>query len=104
MQLSRRHFVAGGLALPGLTGAKTPEPRPNVVLILVDYLPSWILACYGDKNVRTPNIARLAKTGVRLLNHFAASPAPGPGRASLLTGRTALQLKGADSIRKANRR
>ncbi len=98
MQLSRREFVAGGLALPGLAGAKTPPVRPNVVLILVDYLPSWILACYGGKDVRTPSINRLSQTGVRLQNHFTASPAPGPARASLLTGRTALQLKGADMI------
>jgi arylsulfatase A-like enzyme len=98
MQLSRRHFFLAGLALPGLVNAKKATLQPNLALILVDGLPSWMLGCYGNKDVRTPNIDRLAATGVRLLNHGAAAPAPGPARASLLTGRTALQLAGAGSI------
>ena len=65
---------------------------------MVDELPSWMLGCYGSKDVRTPNIDMIAATGVRFRNHFTASPSPGPGRASLLTGRTALQLGGGESI------
>ncbi|MGD0500824.1 MAG: sulfatase-like hydrolase/transferase [Bryobacteraceae bacterium] len=99
MQLSRRHFFLGSLALPSLASVKKESrPQPNLVLILVDGLPSWILGCYGNKTVRTPNIDALSQTGVRLLNHCAAAPAPGPGRDSLLTGRTALQLAGANAI------
>ena len=58
-----------------------------------------MLGCYGGKDVRTPNIDQLAATGVRFRNHFAASPSAGPGRASLLTGRTAMQLgRRVDSV------
>jgi len=62
------------------------------VLILADRLPSWILGCYGNSEVRTPALDRLAQTGLRFLNHFACAPAPAPGRATLLTGCTPMQL------------
>ena len=98
MILSRRHFFFGSLALPALAAPKSAGDRPNILLILVDGLPAWMLGCYGSKDVKTPNIDRLAATGVRFRNHFAASPSAGSGRASLLTGRTALQLGGGESI------
>jgi arylsulfatase A-like enzyme len=98
MILSRRHFFFGSLALAPLAAAKSTGDRPNVLLILVDGLPAWILSCYGGKDVQTPSIDQLAASGVRFRNHFAASPSAGPGRASLLTGRTALQLGGGESI------
>ncbi len=46
--LSRRHFFFGSLALPAFA-AKTPPPRPNVVVIAVDHLPAWVLGCYGNQ-------------------------------------------------------
>jgi len=60
-------------------------------------LPSWILGCYGNKEVRTPNLDRLAEIGLRFLNHCACAPAPEPGRATLITGRTPMQLGDADA-------
>ena len=98
MSLTRRHFFFGSLALPSLAAAKTTGDRPSVLLILVDALPAWFLGCYGRKEVHTPNIDQLSDSGVRFRNHFSASPSAGPGRASLLTGRTALQLGGGESI------
>ena len=98
MPLSRRHFFFGSLALPAFAAKKTAGERPNLVLILVDHLPSWMLGCGGNKEVRTPNIDRLSQTGLRLFNHFVAAPVPGPSRAVLMTGRTPMQLGGAESI------
>src|SRR5271157_2760963 len=97
MPLSRRHFFLGSLALPALAATKTAAERPNILLILADRLPSWILGCYGNNEVRTPNLDRLAQTGLRFLNHLACAPAPAPGRATLLTGRTPMQLGEADA-------
>ena len=97
MPLSRRHFFFGSLALPALAATKTPGEHPNILLILVDRLPAWILGCYGNNEVRTPALDRLAQTGLRFLNHFACAPAPSPGRATLLTGRTPMQLGDADA-------
>src|ERR1017187_4589397 len=88
MKLSRRHFFLGSLALPALADKKPLGEQPNVLLILVDGLPTWILGCYGNREVRTPNIDRLAQTGTRFLNHYACAPVADIARAALLTGRT----------------
>ncbi|KAL1021840.1 hypothetical protein UPYG_G00018740 [Umbra pygmaea] len=63
------------------------EKRPNFVLIMVDDLGIGDLGCYGNKTLRTPNIDRLAKEGVRLTQHIAAAPLCTPSRAAFLTGR-----------------
>ncbi|MDR3698013.1 MAG: sulfatase-like hydrolase/transferase [Candidatus Sulfopaludibacter sp.] len=92
MLVSRRHIVFGSLALPALAAKKPAVERPNVVLILVDNLPGWMLACYGNKEVKSPNIQRLSDTGTRFLNHYAAAAVPEMNRATLLTGRTPMQI------------
>ena len=78
--------------MPALAAKKPAAERPNLVLILVDNLPTWMLACYGNKEVRSPNIQRLSDTGTRFLNHYAAASMPGLDRATLLTGRTPMQI------------
>ena len=98
MNLTRRHFFFGSLALPTLAAAKPLGEQPNVLLILVDGLPSWILGCYGNREVRTPHIDLLAQTGTRFLNHYACAPVADKARASLLTGRTTMQLKDSGEV------
>ena len=61
--------------------------RPNVVLILTDDQGPWAAACYGNPEIHTPNIDRLAATGVRFDNFFCTSPVCSPARATLMTGR-----------------
>jgi arylsulfatase A-like enzyme len=93
MPLSRRRFFFGSLALPALTrAAKRAGERPNIVLILVDGLPACVLGCYGGRDIQTPNIDLLARTGARFQRHCTAAPAAQPGRASLLTGGTGMQV------------
>ena len=48
MEITRRHFFFGSMALPAFA-AKAPPPRPNVLLFLVDNLPAWMLSCYGQQ-------------------------------------------------------
>jgi arylsulfatase A-like enzyme len=98
MNLSRRHFFFGSLALPSLAATKPLGEQPNVLLILVDGLPSWILGCYGNREVRTPNIDLLARTGTRFLNHYACAPVADKARATLRTGRTTMQLKDSGEV------
>jgi arylsulfatase A-like enzyme len=92
MLVSRRGFFLGSLALPVLAAKKPVPVRPNILLVLVDGLPSWMLGAYGNKEVHTPNIDRLALAGTRYLNHLVCVPAPEPSRAAILTGRTPMQL------------
>jgi arylsulfatase A-like enzyme len=61
--------------------------QPNVVFILTDDQGPWAAGCYGNQEIRTPNIDRLAREGVRLENFFCSSPVCSPARASLMTGR-----------------
>jgi arylsulfatase A-like enzyme len=98
MNLSRRHFFLGSLALPAFAATRPRGEQPNVLLILVEGLPAWILGCYGNREVRTPNIDRLSQTGTRLLNHYACAPVADKARATLLTGRTTMQLKDTGEV------
>jgi arylsulfatase A-like enzyme len=99
MLVSRRYFFFGSLALPALA-AKKPEAalRPGILLLVADQLPAFMLGAYGNKQVYTPNLDRLARTGIRFFNHFSCAPAPVPGRATLLTGRTPMQIGPSGAI------
>lgn len=96
MPISRRHFFFGSLALPAFAG-KQPPPRPNVLLFLVDYLPAWMLGCYGNKEVRSPNIDQLSQSGTRFLNHFVSTPEPQASRLTFLTGAIPTQAASPDT-------
>lgn len=69
-----------------LTAATAAERRPNIVVILVDDLGYGDLGCYGQKLIKTPNIDRLAKEGIKLTDHYAGAPLCAPARCVLLTG------------------
>ncbi|RMC06734.1 hypothetical protein DUI87_16180 [Hirundo rustica rustica] len=71
--------------------------QPNFVLLLADDLGIGDVGCYGNDTIRTPNIDRLAKEGVKLTQHIAAAPLCTPSRAAFLTGRYPLR-SGMDAI------
>ena len=77
-------------ALPGtlLAAGKAPSQaeRPNIVVIVADDLLSSELSCYGGRNLKTPNIDRLAREGVRFTHNYASIAMSVPIRASLYTG------------------
>src|ERR1039458_1450260 len=92
MNLSRRHFFFGSFALPAFAATQVAGEKPNVLLLLVEGLPAWLLSCYGNTEVQAPNTFRLAQMSTRFLNHYAVAPVAEAARASLLTGRTTMQL------------
>lgn len=59
----------------------------NVLWIMADQLRWDYLSCYGHPHLKTPNIDRLAKMGVRFDNAYVQSPFCGPSRMSSYTGR-----------------
>ena len=65
--------------------------RPNVIFILTDDQGVWAAGCYGNPEIRTPNIDRLAAAGIRFENFFVSTPVCSPSRATFLTGRIASQ-------------
>src|SRR3954447_17802309 len=86
MLLLRRHFFFGSLALPAVAAKKPAPDRPNILLLIADNVPQWVLGAYGNTEIRTPNLDRLTRMGARFLAHYVPSPAPAPSRASMLTG------------------
>ena len=66
--------------------AKGESPRYNVVFILIDQLSALALPLYGNDNIKTPNIERLAKEGTTFVNSVCVTPFSSPSRASLVTG------------------
>ena len=61
--------------------------KPNVVIMLVDDLGSGDVSCLFRDVVKTPNIDRLAKQGVRFISGYSTAPLCGPSRAGFLSGR-----------------
>ncbi len=58
----------------------------NILLITLDQFRGDCLSAAGHPIVRTPNLDRLAREGVRLARHYSQAAPCGPGRASLYTG------------------
>lgn len=62
--------------------------RPNILLLLSDDHSYPFLSCYGDTNVKTPTLDRLAAEGMKFHRFFTAAPQCVPSRAAYLTGRS----------------
>ena len=70
-----------------LVGIGAGADRPNVLIIYTDDQGSVDAACYGAKDLYTPNIDRLAETGVRFTQMLAPSAICSASRAGLMTGK-----------------
>ena len=96
--MKRNHMtaiLAGTLAIVLVAGAspahgRNPE-QANLVLMLIDNVGYGDLGCYGNHQMKTPNIDRLAREGVRCTDFYVASPSCMPSRGALLTGRHPLR-------------
>ena len=91
--VSRRRFLkaaglgAAALAVGPPTRAENPaaKVRPNILIIVADDM-GWADVGYHGSPIKTPNIDRLARTGVELDCHY-VQPMCTPTRVALLTGR-----------------
>jgi arylsulfatase A-like enzyme len=79
-------LMIAALLAAGDSAAQTPQ-GPNVVLIITDDVGYGDIGSYGAPDIKTPNIDRLAKEGVRLTDFYANAPVCTPTRTGLLTGR-----------------
>ena len=82
--------------------ASTDTRQPNILFILSDDQGAWAMNCAGTPELRTPNLDRLAETGIRFENFFCASPVCSPARASILTGQIPSQHGVQDFLRAGN--
>ncbi|MCP4781932.1 MAG: sulfatase-like hydrolase/transferase [Fuerstiella sp.] len=77
-------IVAAFLCQLGACGAKT---KPNIVLLFSDDAGYADFGFQGSRQMRTPNLDRLAESGVRFSQLYVTASVCGPSRAGLLTGR-----------------
>ena len=80
-----RSFVLLGCVAYSFTA--TAQQKPNIVLFIADDVSWDDLGCYGNKDVKTPNIDRLAGKGIRFTNFFLTASSSSPSRNSIITGR-----------------
>jgi arylsulfatase A-like enzyme len=88
MRMTRRQ-LGGALAagFPAIVGrAQQNPPRPNIIFVLTDDQRWNSLGCYGNTEVRTPHIDKLAADGVRFENAFVTSAICTPSRACYFLG------------------
>jgi arylsulfatase A-like enzyme len=79
-------IFAVSLAVTGTTSNAASVSRPNFVFILTDNQGAWTLGCYGNPDIETPNVDRLAAEGIRFTRALSSNPVCSPTRATFLTG------------------
>ncbi|HWV66639.1 sulfatase [Chitinophaga sp.] len=62
------------------------QQKPNIVIFLSDDLNQQDVGCYGNSDIKTPNMDLLAAEGMRFNNAYAASPICTPSRSAMFTG------------------
>ncbi len=67
--------------------AQKQDRPPNIIVILADDLGWADLSCYGSTFYETPNLDKLASSGIRFTQAYATSPVCSPTRASMMTGK-----------------
>src|SRR5262245_58776075 len=92
MPLHRKRFVLAAMFVAGFCGAPIraadrSSDRPNVIVILSDDEGYADVGYQGCKDIPTPRIDALARSGVRFSDGYVSCPVCSPTRAGLMTGR-----------------
>jgi len=86
-----KQSIAGSLFLlgsgPTVQAGNLPTTKPNVIIIYSDDQGAIDLNCFGAKDLVTPNMDKLVKSGIKFTQFYGA-PICSPSRAGLLTGKT----------------
>ncbi|MCX6898096.1 MAG: arylsulfatase [Verrucomicrobia bacterium] len=77
--------LLSGPASAAQTGVSAP--RPNIVFILADDLGYGDVGCFGQKEIQTPNIDRLASEGMKFTHFYSGASVCAPSRCVLMTGK-----------------
>ena len=89
MKKTRKILFSAALLSSGLTMAQTTtaEKSPNVIYIMADDLGIGDLGCYGQRQIKTPNIDGIAQNGMKFMQHYSGSTVSAPSRCALITGK-----------------
>ncbi len=83
----KKHFVLLLFSLLLHAAQVFSQSKPNIIYIYADDMGYGELGSYGQTKIRTPNLDRLAKEGMRFTQHYTSAPVCAPARCMLLTGK-----------------
>ncbi|MGC1272847.1 MAG: sulfatase-like hydrolase/transferase [Planctomycetaceae bacterium] len=69
-----------------VAASASDAPRPNFIVVLIDDMGYGDLSCYGNEQVTTQHIDRLAAEGIRFTQYYSAAPICSPSRVGITTG------------------
>ena len=84
--MTRIAFIAAFLCLLAGAPPQAQIAKPNILFIQADDLGFGDLSVYGQQKFQTPNLDRLAKSGIRFTNYYSGSTVCAPSRNALMTG------------------
>ena len=91
--MKRREFIkclpavlSSGVTPGGFAQRRSASRPPNVIFIFADDLGWGDLGCYGNSNIKTPNIDRLARQGTLFSQFYVSSGVCSPSRTAFMTG------------------
>lgn len=92
----RREFLKTAAALSAFSMTKAaaaplPKKKPNLLFVFTDQQSFDMLGCYGNRQIQTPNIDRLADEGVRFEYCISSNPVCSPMRGMLFSGQHPLK-------------
>lgn len=89
-----------------VVAAEPAHTRPNILFVLIDDMGWGDFSCFGNKEIQTTNIDRLAAEGLRFEQFYVNSPICSPSRVALSTGQypTRWQITSFLNNRKENER
>ncbi len=99
ISITRRTFLrvtgagSAGLLLSNLgwfvngCNRRALDTQPNIIFILADDMGYGDLGCYGQKQIQTPHLDRMAREGMRFTDHYGGSTVCAPSRCVLMTGK-----------------
>src|SRR5690242_18607625 len=86
MPSTRRDLIKAAAIAPALQAQPSRMSRPHILFLMADQFRGDCLGADGNTVVRTPNLDRLAREGVRFECAYSSTPTCTPARSALLTG------------------
>ncbi|PHS04871.1 MAG: acetylglucosamine-6-sulfatase [Blastopirellula sp.] len=84
MEIQMKQIIIAAMALLSATVANAE--KPNIVFLMSDDQSTYTMGCYGNQDVQTPNLDRLAADGMTFDNHYNTTAICMASRANVMTG------------------